>query len=99
MIRGTTPTMRFCLPFNADLLDAAYVTIVQDGKTVIEKTLEECEADENMLSFRLTQDDTLKFEEGQWVEIQMRARMKSGEALASQIERTTVQRILKEGVI
>lgn len=99
MIRGTTPLMRFCLPFNADLLDEVYITIAQNGETVIEKSMKDCDTDENNLAFRMTQEDTLKFEDGQWVEIQMRVRMKSGEALASQIERTTVQRILKDGVI
>ena len=99
MIRGTTPTLRFVLPFSVDLLDAVYVTVTQDGEKVLEKTLEDCVKDENALSFRLTQEDTLELEDGKWVEIQMRAKMKSGEAVASQIERTAVHRILKDGVI
>lgn len=99
MIRGTTPTLRFYLPFSVELLEVVYITMQQDGDKVIEKTLEDCEADENMISFRLTQNETLEFADSQWVEIQVRVRMKSGEALASQIERTTVQRILKDGVI
>ena len=99
MIRGTTPTLRFYLPFSVELLEVVYITMQQDGAKVVEKTLDDCEADENMISFRLTQDETLEFADSQWVEIQVRVRMKSGEALASQIERTTVQRILKDGVI
>lgn len=99
MIRGTTPTLRFYLPFSVELLEVVYITMQQDGDKVIEKTLDDCEADENMISFRLTQDETLEFADSRWVEIQVRVRMKSGEALASQIERTTVQRILKDGVI
>ena len=99
MIRGTTPTLRFYLPFSVELLEVMYIIMKQNGDKVIEKTLDDCEADENMISFRLTQDETLEFADSQWVEIQVRVRMKSGEALASQIERTTVQRILKDGVI
>ncbi|MBO7330156.1 MAG: hypothetical protein J6W00_15460 [Lentisphaeria bacterium] len=99
MIRGTTPTLRFVLPFEADMLDTAYITMTQDGEKVLEKTLEDCEAEENMLSLKMSQEDTLAFEDGRGVEIQVRAKMKTGEAIASQIERTTVQRILKDGVI
>ena len=99
MTRGTTPLLRFVLPFNADLLDTTYITMIQDGETLIEKTLEDCEKTENVLSVRLTQEETLKLESGRAMEIQVRARLKSEEAVASQIVMVPVDRILKDGVI
>ena len=99
MIRGTTPTLRFFLPFSVDRLDVAYITMQQDGMDVIEKTLEDCDAEGSELSFRMTQDDTLKLEAGRMVEIQLRVRLKTGDALASEIMRAPASRILKDGVI
>lgn len=99
MIRGTTPTLRFILPFSVELLDVVYITMQQDGDKVIEKTMDDCEAKENVLTVRLTQAETLELESGRMTEIQIRARMKSGDAVASEIMRTPTNRILKEGVI
>lgn len=99
MIRGTTPRLEFTLPFDTDLLAEAYVTLSQQGKTVIEKRLEECEAEENLLAIRLTQEETLKLVSGQTTEIQIRARTSTGDALASSIIHVSTERILKDGVI
>lgn len=99
MIRGTTPTLRFMLPFSVDMLDVVYITMQQDGDKVIEKTLEDCEKTENVLDVRLTQEETLELESGRTMEIQVRSRLKSGEAVASQIVLVSVDRILKDGVI
>ena len=37
MIRGTTPTLEFTLPFEVDLIAEAYVTISQNQSVVIDK--------------------------------------------------------------
>ena len=42
MIRGTTPTLEFTLPFDTSLIAEIYVTMTQNGKTVLEKTLSDC---------------------------------------------------------
>jgi hypothetical protein len=42
MIRGTTPTLEFTLPFDTSLIAEMYVTIAQGEKTVLEKTLSDC---------------------------------------------------------
>ena len=41
MIRGTTPTLEFALPFEVDLIAEAYVTISQNQSVVIDKSLSE----------------------------------------------------------
>lgn len=42
MIRGTTPTLESTLPFDTSLIAEMYVTIAQGEKTVLEKTLSDC---------------------------------------------------------
>lgn len=47
MIRGTTPTLEFILPFDTSLLAEAYVTLAQAGDVVLDKPLSECTLDGN----------------------------------------------------
>lgn len=99
MIRGTTPRLDFYLPFDVSALTEAYVTFAQNGETVFEKTLDECETEQNKISVKLTQEETLMLHVGSTVEIQIRAKTGNGDALASNIMRESADRILKEGVI
>lgn len=39
MIRGTTPTLEFTLPFDTSLIAEMYITLTQNGTTMLEKTL------------------------------------------------------------
>lgn len=101
MIRGTTPTLEFTLPFDTSLIAEMYVTIAQGEKTVLEKTLSDCSCSGTSVSLTLTQEDTLKLQQQSrsQAEIQIRVRTTAGEALASDIMSVYVGRILKEGVI
>lgn len=100
MRRGTTPTNTFSVPID---LSAAtvYITYAQNNRTVIEKTGDELTFDSTdgyKIIVELSQQDTLAFKAGT-VEIQIRAVFETGEALASNIIRTTFDRILKAGEI
>ena len=101
MIRGTTPTLEFTLPFDTSLIAEMYVTMTQNGKTVLEKTLSDCSCSGTSVSLTLTQEDTLGLRQQphSLAEIQLRVRTTTGEALASDIMCVYVGRILKEGVI
>lgn len=99
MIRGTTPTLKFIIPISTDQLAEAYVTLAQRGAVVIDKTLEECDCEENKITVKLTQEETLKLQHDCITEIQIRARTLSGDAVASNIIRESTKRILKDGVI
>lgn len=99
MIRGTTPTLEFIIPFDTSQLSQAYVTLSQNGAVVIDKELRECNCNENKLSVQLTQEETLKLDNDGMTEIQIRAKTVDGEALASNIIRELTGRILKDGVI
>lgn len=99
MIRGTTPSIRFDLPIDVDLVDCMYLTISQNGKTVIEKCLTDCSCDVRRVSYKLTQAETLSLMAATETQMQVRLKTKGGDALASQITTVRVDRILKEGEI
>lgn len=99
MIRGTTPTLEFVIPFDTGQLAEAFVTLSQNETVIIDKALTECQRSGDKLTVRLTQEDTLKLECDIVTEIQIRARTLEGEAIASQIIKVNTERILKDGVI
>lgn len=101
--RGTTPINYFTVPL--DLSDAAvvYLTYSQNGKTVVEKEKDDItftsEDETYEMSVQLTQADTLAFCDKSPVDMQIRVRFADGNAIESTIMRTSVDRILKDGVI
>lgn len=99
MIRGTTPTLQFTLPFDASTLSCLYVTIAQRGLVLAEKCLTECSCDGTIVTCKLTQKDTLPINPVYPVELQVRAKTAAGDALASQIISMPAGRILKDGEI
>ena len=99
MYRGTTPTLKFTLPFEASTLAEAYISIEQNRRVILEKTIEDCTLSGNTISVKLTQEETLKLGVSDRTEIQLRVRLADGNALASQIFAVSTERILKDGVI
>lgn len=99
MIRGTTPTYKFGVPFDIESVDVLYVTFEQNGRVVIERDLDSCEIGDKEIKVHLTQAETLKFTAGQLVTMQIRARFNTGKATASDLMTTDVHRVLRGGVI
>lgn len=98
MRRGTTPTLTFTLPFEAGMITACNIAFAQAKRLVLEKKLADCEVDGQTLRVTLTEEDTLRFTACDSVEIQLRVGI--GESrLASNIIRTSVFSILKDGVL
>lgn len=99
MIRFTTPTHVFKTNIDLTQADVIFITYKQGGSTVVEKTKEDLTIEQDQLSVKLTQEDTGKFVQGNPVEIQIRVRFGDDTAIASNIMKTTVERVLKDGVI
>lgn len=99
MRRGTTPTLKIKVKGIAiTQLKTVYITIRQ-GQKELTKTNNDIEIEDgNVISVFLSQEDTLKFFGGH-VDIQLRAVTCNGVAVASDIKRIPIGRILKEGVI
>ncbi len=99
MFRGTTPTHEFILPFEAALLNEIRVTYKQNDAVVLEKTEADCTKDGSSVKVELTQEETLLFDSGFNVDIQLRVSTTDGKALASQIEKVRVCEVLNEEVL
>lgn len=98
MYRGTTPTNVFRT--DADLTKASvlFVSYMQNGKVVLEKSLSEVSIQKDTIVVNLTQTETLLFQEG-IITIQIRAKFPDGSSIASNLIRTSAEKILKDGEI
>lgn len=96
--RGTTPTLRFTLPFPTGSLESVYITFSCLGKEVFTKTSRDVTMSENVITLVLSQTDTLGFI-SKTVNIQVRAITTDGTAIASKIITADVGMILKSGEI
>ena len=65
LIRGTTPTIKITFStVSVESIAVAYLTIKQNDRTMIEKTLEDATTEEHAISWRLTQTETLGLLDG-----------------------------------
>jgi hypothetical protein len=87
MIKGTTPTHTFSLPFGTELIKTIEITYAQSGTVVLTKGNTDCTFEENDVSVRLSQEDTFLFADGTCVEIQVRVLTLGGDAIASPVMR------------
>lgn len=86
MVRATTPTHTFVLPFSVDNIKTLRLTYSQNGNIVMEKEKGDITIkDDNTLLYVLTQEETLKFNESKSVQIQLRVLTHEGSALASRV--------------
>ena len=96
MIRGTTPTHTFTLPFAAEEITQLSIAYAQGEEIVLEKELSDCKLDGYTVSVELSETDTLKFSHRKQAEIQLRVGI--GETrLASNVIYVTVDRLLRDG--
>lgn len=99
MIRGTTPTHIFTLPFDSGEISQLRLTYSQDGVTVFEKNETEVNRAGTQLEYTLTQTESLAFTEQKAVEIQLKIKTIDGTVVASKIMRTNVSTVLNEEVL
>ena len=99
MYRGTTPTITFTLPFSGKQITALNLCFVQQGQILLEKQLNDCVVEDNMLRVYLTENETLLFRADRGM-VEMQLRIGCGETrMASNIMCISVERILKDGCL
>ena len=98
MYRGTTPTNVFRTDVNLENASVLFVSYKQNGKVVLEKSLEDVSIKKTLVTVNLTQKETLLFQDG-IVTIQIRAKFPDNTAIASNLIRTTAEEIVKDGEI
>ena len=99
MIKGTTPTHTFTLPFETAMIKSIQITYAQNDAVKLTKGNADCTFEGNTVSVRLTQEDTLLFAEKACVEVQVRVLTIGGDALASNIMRVRCHECLSEDVL
>lgn len=98
MYRGTTPTNVFRTDVDLANASVLFVSYKQNGKVVLEKSLEDVSVKKTLVTVNLTQKETLLFQDG-IVTIQIRAKFPDNTAIASNLIRTTAEEIVKDGEI
>lgn len=103
MIRGTTPVLTFKINTELDLSEVSKAEITFKSENGMkERTWGETELAidpvENKIQMQLTQEDTLYFSTGK-IDIQLRIKLDNDMVYASKIVTSTLDKILKEGVI
>lgn len=78
IIRGTTPTHDFELPYPQDFVKDVRLTYGQNGKEIFSKVLKDCSFENGVLSVKLTQEDTFSFLPKGNVFIEMRVLLSDG---------------------
>lgn len=71
MIRGTTPTHTFEVPFHTSTIDELEILYVQGKGPILTKVKDDCTFTDNVIRVDLTQEETLKFKEG-YATVQLR---------------------------
>lgn len=99
MRRGTTPTHIFETDIDLTDVEVMYITYTQHNKPVLTKELDDITVEPDKVTVTLTQEDTLRFCSNDYVSIQIRARFPDDSAIASEVIETSVDAILKNGVI
>lgn len=99
MIRGTTPTHTFNIPFEAGMIKECRIIYAQDNEVIVKKDNSKCILEGTTIKVTLTQEDTFKFDNLKPVQIQLRILTKSGEVFASIVENVGVSKCLDNEVL
>ena len=96
---GTTPTHKFAIPFNTNMIRECQIVYQQNGREVLTKYLRDCKLEGNAVSVTLSQEETFLFDGSAKVDIQIRVVTANDDALASDIIRIRCDRCLSDEVL
>lgn len=99
MIRGTTPTHIFTLPFDTEIVKKCRVIYSQNDEIKLKKEIDDVTLQGNSISLKLTQENTFALESTKNVEIQLRVLTVDNESLISDILTVPVTKCLDDEVI
>lgn len=99
MYRGTTPTLKFNLPFDVSFINTVWITFSQKDKEIFTIETKDCTLNNKTIITKLTQKQTLQLKGSNEVEIQIRILTQEKDALVSNVMKTFVHKILRDGEI
>lgn len=100
MIRGSTPTHEFNIPFDTSLIEKLEIVYAQNDKVVFQKNTEDCTLDGQTIYVTLSQEETIKFDcYKRSVQIQLRVKTTDERVVISNLMSVDLQKCLFDGVI
>lgn len=99
MIPGTTPTHTFSLPVDATAVASLRITYKQGDKIVMQRLKDDCTLSGKKAVTRLSQEDTLLFQDRTPVRIQIKVKTAAGDVLISKPKTIPVSEVLEMEVI
>jgi hypothetical protein len=99
MMRGTTPTHVFNVTIDTSLLSKVRIVYAQANKVILAKENPDVKIEENIISVRLTQEETLLFDHQKNMQIQLEALTLSGDVLKTDIMNCDVRKCLNDEVL
>lgn len=100
MIRGTTPTHIFQIPFDTSLIKELKILYAQSDEILLEKRMCDCDIGGDTITVHLTQKETFLFDcKKNRVEIQVRILTTNDEVLSSTIMNVPISKCLDNEVL
>lgn len=101
MIRGTTPTLMFRTPYEANMVKSGFITFTMRGDVILDIPVDGADVIvmDNIIQLKLTQAQTLSFDVSATCLAQIRLVLADDNAVASNIVKVPIGKILKEGEI
>ena len=92
MYRGTTPTHTFDIPFLSTELSELTISYLQDGKVVLQKSLEDCIVEDYVVKVTLTKADTCEFKHTFPVMVQLQITTTGGKTYVDNVSTFNAKR-------
>lgn len=99
MVRGTTPTHTWELPFDASMAKRVRVIYGQNNKVLFVKEKDECEIEGNIIKVTLSQEETFMFDSRYYAQLQIRVLFEDGSTVSTNISEIVVGETLEEEVM
>ena len=99
MIRGSTVTHVFNIPFEANKIKELKITYSQNDSIVLFRKRNNCTVDDYKITVTLLQEDTFKFDSSRSVNIQLRILTNEGIALSSKVFTVSIGKCLDNEVL
>ena len=99
MIRGTTPTHTWEIPFDTGMVKRLRVIYGQNKKPLFIKEKEECVIKDGILSVTLSQEESLMFDSQYYAQVQVKVLFENGTTMETPITEFVVHDTLDEEVL
>ena len=99
MYKATTPTFKLIIPYTVEEINNFVISLVQQGITVLTLTRGDCDLEDHLVSFTLTQEQSNVFVHRYPINLQMRIMLNSEKVVACAVEQIDVHRVLNDTIL